>query len=652
MPSEQPTPVSTLRPTPTGDGAHWGVNVTIDRAPVGIGHFDETGRFLFVNPFLCTLLGMSHDELLRRTFQETTFPDDLPRCLEMTEQLAAGAIPRYTLEKRFVRPDGSSVYTRVIVTAVRHADDRLAFFLGIVEDLSEQWTIEEARRAAEARLNLALEASGTGIYRYDFRAQALDWSNNLSRVFGFTDDAQLYPLDRLLGAIHSDDLPTVRASYQRSAEFGDDFDEEFRITRADGADRWVCDRARMTLGDDGKPWYLTGACTDITERKEAEVNLRRSEQHFRALSNNIPQLAWIADANGARTWFNDRWYQYTGTSPADMLGFGWERVHRPEHVEAVRHGQRETFARASEWEATVELRGADGQFRWFLTRAVPMHTAHERVLQWMGTDTDVTDQRAAEQSVRESLERERNAHERTERAVRVRDEVMAIVAHDLRNPVHTILMSAGAVAELPLSDAERTQQLSLIQRSARSMDHLIRDLLDVARMETGTLSVTRSREDVGDVIDEAMNAIRSRAESQGLTLATEIPNDMPPISVDRERIVRVLGNLLGNAVKFTRHGGRVCVLAHPAGDFVQLSVADTGDGIPSEHLERIFERYWQAERGSRGGVGLGLAIVRGIIEAHGGAVGVESRVGEGSTFRFTIPVMPDSSAIEHTASSA
>jgi signal transduction histidine kinase len=153
------------------------------------------------------------------------------------------------------------------------------------------------------------------------------------------------------------------------------------------------------------------------------------------------------------------------------------------------------------------------------------------------------------------------------------------------------------------------------------------------------------------VIDEAINAIRSRAESLGLALATEIANDIPPISVDRERIVRVLGNLLGNAIKFTRHGGRVCVLANPAGDFVQLSVADTGDGIPPENLERIFERYWQAERGSRGGVGLGLAIVRGIIEAHGGAVGVESRVGEGSTFRFTIPVMSDSSTSRPNASS-
>jgi len=651
MPSEQ-QPVSTSRPSDAGDRAHWGVNVTIDRAPVGIGHFDETGHFLFVNPFLCTLLGMSVDELLRRTFQETTFPDDLPRCLAMTEQLASGAIPRYTLEKRFVRPDGSSVYTRVIVTAVRHADDRLAFFLGIVEDLSEQWVIEEARRAAEARLHLALEASGTGIYRYDFRAQALDWSNNLSRVFGFTDDAQVHTLERLLGAILPDDLPAVLASYQRSADFGDDFDEEFRIIRADGAVRWVCDRARMTLGDDGKPWYLTGACTDITERREADVNLRRSEQHFRALSNNIPQLAWIAEADGARTWFNDRWYQYTGTSPDEMLGFGWERVHRPEQVEAVRRSQCEVFARERGWEATVELRGADGQFRWFLTRAVPMRPADERVLQWMGTNTDVTDQRAAERSVRESLEHARMAHAATERAVRVRDEVMAIVAHDLRNPVNTILMSAGAVAEFPLSDAERTQQLSLIRRSARSMDHLIRDLLDVASMEAGTLSVTPSREDVGDVIDEAMNACRSRAASQGVALAMEIANDMPAISVDRERIVQVLGNLLGNAIKFTRHGGRVCVRAHPAGDFVQLSVADTGEGIPSENLEMIFERFWQAKRGSRGGIGLGLAIVRGIIEAHGGAVGVESRVGEGSTFWFTVPVMSDSSAIKHDASSA
>ena len=125
-------------------------DITVDRAPVGIAHFDETGRFLYANPQLCALFGLTRDELLAKTFQEISFPDDLPRCLAMTQQLAAGAIPRYTLEKRFQRRDGSFVFTRVIVTVVRPDDGSRPFFLGVVEDLSEQWEAERARREAEA----------------------------------------------------------------------------------------------------------------------------------------------------------------------------------------------------------------------------------------------------------------------------------------------------------------------------------------------------------------------------------------------------------------------------------------------------------------------------------------------------------------------
>src|SRR6188768_1839380 len=149
--------------------------VTIDRAPVGIAHFDPQGRFLFVNPQLCALFGFSRDELLTMTFQDISFAEDLPHCYVLLEQLTAGAIPQFTHQKRFERNDGTFIYTRVIVSAVRDQLDAVAYFLAIVEDLSEQWLIDQARKDAESRLLLALEASGTGIYRYDFRRESLDW---------------------------------------------------------------------------------------------------------------------------------------------------------------------------------------------------------------------------------------------------------------------------------------------------------------------------------------------------------------------------------------------------------------------------------------------------------------------------------------------
>ena len=344
-------------------------DITIERAPVGIAHFDRDGRFVFVNPQICTLFGYSQAELLTMTFQEISFADDLPRCMALIEQLAAGEIPKFTHEKRFERRDGSFIFGRVIVTAVKDDSGAVAFFLGIVEDLSEQWAIEEARVAA----------------------------------------------------------------------------------------------------------------------------------------------------------------------------------------------------------------------------------------------------------------------------LRSRDEVLAVVAHDLRNPVHTILMAA-AVAELPtIAAAERDKQLGVIRRTARAMDRLIRDLLDVTQIEMGQLAIHRQPLNVGAVIDETIAIFAPRAAAAGLKLIGEPGPALPEINADRERITQVLNNLVGNALKYTPEGGAVTIRARAKEGAVEIAVADTGSGIPAEQLKDIFRRYWQADRGSHRGVGLGLAIVKGIIDAHGGAIGVESTPGAGTTFHFTLP---------------
>jgi len=479
-------------------------DITIERAPVGIAHFDRDGRFVFVNPQLCTVLGYSRDELQAMTFQEISFPDDLPHCLAMMAQLAEGKIPKFTHEKRFERRDGTFTYTRVIVTAVRDDMGGVAFYLGIIEDLSEQWAIDQARQAAEQRLSLALEASATGIYHYDFTKQALVWAHNLANVLGFPDGEELQTLAGAVEVIHPDDLPTVLQHLERSATQGDDFDVEFRVVRPGGELRWICDRARVTRDPDGTPRYLTGACIDVTQRREA-----------------------LARANDARA----------------------------------------------------------------------------------------------------------NA----DRAIRSRDEVLAVVAHDLRNPVHTILMAA-AVAELPtIAAAERDKQLGVIRRTARAMDRLIRDLLDVTQIEMGQLAIHPQPLNLGGVVEEIIAVFAPRAAAAGLRLIGDVGADLPDVNADRERITQVLNNLVGNALKFTPESGAVTISAQRRGAGVEVAIVDTGNGIPAAQLPDLFRRYWQADRGAHRGVGLGLAIVHGIVEAHGGTIEVESTVGAGTTFRFTLP---------------
>lgn len=227
-----------------------------------------------------------------------------------------------------------------------------------------------------------------------------------------------------------------------------------------------------------------------------------------------------------------------------------------------------------------------------------------------------------------------------EAAVRSRDEVLSIVSHDLRNPVSTVMMSAGLLAdpEFALSDADRRKQIDVIGRSAHRMNRLIQDLLDVARIEGQRLTIDCRCEDPAALAVETCEAFRPIAADKSIDLACDIDHDLPRVSADRDRVAQVLSNYLNNALKFTPSGGSVVLRATLASDGgVRLSVSDTGPGISAEDLPHVFDRFWQAKRTAHLGSGLGLAIAKGIAEAHHGRVGVESTPGKGSTFWFVLP---------------
>ena len=215
----------------------------------------------------------------------------------------------------------------------------------------------------------------------------------------------------------------------------------------------------------------------------------------------------------------------------------------------------------------------------------------------------------------------------------------AVVAHDLRNPVGLIQTSSAFLLDLLPDDAPRIQrdQLGAIHRSATRGLRLIRDLMDVARIETGKLEVEPAPCAVGGIAEEALAPHRQATRERGITLDCELAPALPRVHADRDRIVQVLDNLLANAVKFTPDGGQIAVRAEPDGTGVRLSVEDTGPGIPEADLPCIFDRFWQAERGDARGLGLGLAIVKGLVEAHGGRVWAERRPTGGAAFRFTLP---------------
>ena len=231
---------------------------------------------------------------------------------------------------------------------------------------------------------------------------------------------------------------------------------------------------------------------------------------------------------------------------------------------------------------------------------------------------------------------ERAARAAAQEAVRQRDEVLAIVAHDLRNPLSRMLMSTALLrTEFPPEKAPRA--LAIMERAVKGMDRLVRDLLDVSRVEAGGLRLEPSPVPVTALLSELQDEFAELAGSRGVRLECAAGEGLPPVRADRPRLLQALSNLLDNAIRLTPEGGTVAVIAGRARDLVEFTVRDTGPGIPAEHLPHLFDRFWQGTRERRGSAGLGLTIVKGIVEAHGGRLAVDSRVGEGTSFRIWIP---------------
>ena len=367
------------------------LRATLELAPIGIAHFNTEGRFQFVNDRLCTMLGYARAHLLSLRFDEITFPEDRDACYAANARLAAGEAESYRIEKRFIRSDGSAIWTCVTVSAVRTRADDIAFFVGVAEDISEAKAHDEARVLEQER----------------------------------------------------------------------------------------------------------------TERL---------------------------------------------------------------------------------------------------------------------------------------LELEQQARSRAERANRMRDDLLAVVAHDLRNPLHTLQLSAMAMAEPEMRADDRARQADLIGRVVSNMDHLIGELLDIGRIEAGSFAVTPAPEQLQQLLDETMDMFRPQAEERHVRLVREDPPDPCTLMCDRDQLLRVLSNLVGNAMKFTAPDGEIRIRTSIMDDSVHVAVRDTGPGIPADDLEHVFDRFWQADRTRRFGTGLGLVIAKGIVESHGGRIWAESTVGVGSCFHFTLPL--------------
>jgi PAS domain S-box-containing protein len=363
--------------------------------------------------------------------------------------------------------------------------------------------------------------------------------------------------------------------------------------------------------------------------RASEAALRDSELQFRTMANSIPQLAWMAHADGYVHWYNRRWHEYTGATPQEMEGWGWERVHDPQYLPKVLERWQASIDTGIPFDMEFPLRGADGQFRMFLTRVVPLNGDEGQVVQWFGTNTDMEEAKQTEVRLRMTEAALREADHR-------KDLFLATLAHELRNPLAPIRTAAQILGSPRLAPDQLQWAQHVIQRQVARMALLLDDLLDIARITQGKLELKAERVKLTDVVDSAVEEVRPLIESKNHQLTVTLPSEELTLNADPLRLSQILSNLLTNAAKYTDPAGHISLSGGVQNGTLCLSVKDDGIGIAPHALTRIFEMFSQvdgASARSEGGLGIGLALVKGLLELHGGAIDARSDGhGRGSEF--------------------
>ncbi|HUQ98247.1 MAG TPA: PAS domain S-box protein [Gemmatimonadaceae bacterium] len=665
---------------------------TYEQAAIGIAHLTLAGEWISVNERYCQITGYTRLEILGMKVEELTHPDDAAASAEFMRRIREGELPEYVMEKRYVRKDGGIIWVNVSASIVRSEANDPLYLVEFFQDITERRDAQLAASKSLSLLQATLESTADGILVVDLDGKIISFNQKLadmweipSEVFACGDDQRAIgtALSKLVNP--EDFVAKVRDLYGHPEISSYDV-----LELKDGR---IFERYSQAQRIDGVAVGRVWSFRDVTERKraeeqanalileqaaraEAEISQRRATllaEASRVLSSSfdyqttlaalvrlaVPALAdycaldiveaedkfeRIGEAHSDPT--KTHMVRQVATFPRSAL-----TAHHP-LIRAISTG--EPFLEPNITPAFIRLSFTEDSQRKLVEAlgpvsliCVPLVTSGKP----LGALTLVTsssgrrfnngDLALAVDIARRAaivVEHARLFHE-AQQATRARDDILAVVAHDLRNPLNTVSMAASLMLEnTPLDRPQERRQVEIVRRAADRMNRMIQDLLDVKRLETGRLGIEPRPESPASLIGDTLDMLRPLASSSTILLESNVAERLPLVLADAARIQQVLSNLVGNAVKFTPREGHITVCADRMDGEVRFSVIDTGPGIPAEQLPHIFGRFWQARSTDRRGIGLGLAIAKGIVEAHHGRIWVESSVGLGSTFYFTLPI--------------
>jgi PAS domain S-box-containing protein len=606
----------------------------VDSIPGLVCTMSPTGEIELLNRQVLEFFGKTAEQLKNWATSDVVHPDDLPRVIAaVADSLAAGT--PYDIEHRCRRGDGVYRWFQVRALPVRNTDDHVTGWYLLLTDIDDRKRAEDAIRASERNLDQIINAVPALAWSARPDGPAEFFNRHYLDYMGLSaDEAQGWGWTT---AIHPDDLCEMAAAWRAIVASGRPGESEARLRRFDGEYRWFLFRANPLHDESNRivKWYNINI--DIEDRNQAQEQLRESELNLRQLTETIPEMLWRATPDGAIDYCNARVVNYTGFSAEEIMGSGWTRLLHPDDVGDASRVWMSCVATGTPYRVEVRIfHAADETYRWCVTNALPLRDEHGRILKWHGTVVDMHDWKRAQEELR-------NTQAELAHLTRVMTmgELAASIAHEINQPLASIITN-GETGLRWLGRAE--PDLGKAQELTRRMVADARrasDIIDRIRNMATRRAPMRTLQSLDNIIEESMVFLRHEFQSRGVTVSVDLAPELPPIVGDRTQLQQVVVNLAVNAVQAMARSNPArrsisiqTLLSDP--ETVCCHIEDSGPGIDPAHLPRLFDTFFTTKDS---GMGMGLAISRSIIEAHGGRIRAnnDSAFG-GARFSFTLPV--------------
>jgi PAS domain S-box-containing protein len=609
-----------------------------DNAPIGMALAETDGRFVRVNRSLGQMVGYTPNELLALGFWDLTHPDDRAAQGAALRQMLAGELPAYQAEKRYRSAAGRLVWVLLNVTLITDDEGRPLRFFAQVQDITERKRTEEALRESEQRFRQMAENIDQVFHVSSLQMlQTIYINPAYEKVWG-RSCASLYEQPHsFLDAVLPQDRAVVLAALARHGG-GEATDVEYRIARPDGTERWIRDRAFPIRDAHGRPYRVVGFAEDVTQRKRAEEALREMQERFRsAFQGSAIGMALVAP-DGTWLQVNPSLCAIVGCTEQELVGTTFQAITHPDDLAAdLARVRRMLDGEIAVYHMEKRYFHKRGHVIWIWLSVSLVRDAAGRPLYFISQIQDITQRKQAEAALQE-------AKAAAEAASRAKSDFLARMSHEIRTPMNAVLGMTELVLDTELTPLQR-EHLEIVQVSADSLLGVLHDILDFSQNEAGKMRLEDAPFHLRHSLEDTLGILALRARQKGLDLACHIWPDVPDGVVgDAGRLRQIAVNLIGNAIKFTEQGEvTVRVLRESQTEdqvWLHFAVADTGIGIPPEKQTLIFEAFAQADGSTRreyGGTGLGLTIAAQLVHLMGGRIWVESAVGRGSTFHFTVP---------------